>query len=1171
MSLSDSKQRLQALDPTQSFIVQAPAGSGKTELLTLRYMKLLSKVREPEEVLAITFTRKAASEMRDRIVKSLQQALQFREQYSLAELLKTDDSNPIEDELKRQNFAIANEVIEADLRENWNLEQHPSRLRIQTIDSFNIYLANQLPIASRIGGDLSVTTEVETLFKAAIHSTLSLLDHDHGSPVNPIAQLFSHLDNNVQRIETMLLSMLHRRDQWLSFIPKLVHDSDVSKAYFSFCIDELVTEALTELTQSLSSYASSIIEFNNYASENWLKDKEGKPELLSELPACNSEDLAKWLQLKNLLLTKSNDWRKKVTKNDGFPSKSDAPKERKAFVAERIDSLKSLIAEISESANGEYILLSLKQLELLPSQKTLDTQWPLLSALAQTLRLLHQQLIMEFTNRGVIDHVQASNAALNALESYGGPTELALALDNKLSHILVDEFQDTSERQLTLLTHLTAEWSPADGRTLFLVGDAMQSCYNFRNANVGTYLHARAHGIGDLSLTPLILDANFRSQESLVALINKIFSLSFPKQENISRGAVTYSPSVSRKPDQFDQAVSATWVSYEKSEEKDAAKLLEAKLVTERITELRSLQPNCSIAILARNRNHFASIIAELKEANINWLATDIDRLSSLSVIDDLLTLVKAVLNTADRIAWLALLRSPWCGLISADLLAITALDYNASIWHNLQQVSSLENTSSLDLSADTIQRVNGLVAALHFAMATRFKHPLRDVIECAWALLGGNTLIQNMAESDSVDFFFSQLEKYENNYAIDDIDDFESAITKSFVPSESGEDESGNDAIHLMTIHKSKGLQYDHVIIPQLAGVGSSDPKNLIELHERLNRDGEPRLFIAALAQKGDQNADETLYNFIRNENYHKNYNEQTRLVYIAMTRARFSVSLYATMTKKSTSDEGSSDLSPPAQSLLARIWPALSNIEGIAQRIIPIQPTNRPELDPSNEAKFTPIRRLRNPIAIDKVQQSLIQAQLEYLEEQASADEELESDTDRLLLQTMGTLSHSLLEAYCTAPFDVDSAIERVRPRWRRQLERLGASSEVSQLLTSRASQELLDSLKGPHAWIFDKNNEDAHSELKLARNAQRDSEEFHEHFIVDRSFIHEGTRWIIDFKTSHAPSGISNEAFIEQQITEYRPQLERYAELFRGFESKPQTLALFLVSTNELIILR
>src|SRR5690606_5814902 len=112
-------------------------------------------------------------------------------------------------------------------------------------------------------------------------------------------------------------------------------------------------------------------------------------------------------------------------------------------------------------------------------------------------------------------------AAQHALGSSDAPSELLLAVDYRVQHILVDEFQDTSHGQLRLLETLTAGWQPGDGRTLFLVGDPMQSIYRFRDADMSLFLKVRHGGLGTVPCTPLTLSRNFRSAPAVVEWINR--------------------------------------------------------------------------------------------------------------------------------------------------------------------------------------------------------------------------------------------------------------------------------------------------------------------------------------------------------------------------------------------------------------------------------------------------------------------------------------------------------------------------------------------------------------------------------------------------------------------------------------------------------------------------
>ena len=157
--IADQAARDAALDPRRSFIVQAPAGSGKTTLLVERYLTLLKLVKQPEEILAITFTRKAAADMRKRVL----------------------------------------EKVPAEIGH---------RLRIQTIDAFCASLARQMPVLSRFGALPDTVEDASGHFREAARRTLEAL-----SP--PVELLLAHLDNNVAAAASLIAAMLARRDQWL--------------------------------------------------------------------------------------------------------------------------------------------------------------------------------------------------------------------------------------------------------------------------------------------------------------------------------------------------------------------------------------------------------------------------------------------------------------------------------------------------------------------------------------------------------------------------------------------------------------------------------------------------------------------------------------------------------------------------------------------------------------------------------------------------------------------------------------------------------------------------------------------------------------------------------------------------------------------------------------------
>jgi len=268
---ADHDQRRLALDPTRSFIVQAPAGSGKTELLIQRYLTLLARVAEPESVLAITFTRKAAAEMRARVLDALRAA-------------DTD---------------LARAVAKQDHSRNWQLASNHTRLRIQTIDALCLSITSRMPWLSRFGAMPDIAEQADDYYTEAARQTVQLLDgEDHFA--RAARRLLMHLDNNFGRAASMIAGMIERRDQWLRHLAQIPdraswrHSMERSLARLStLCLNRLREAFPLHLLQETLHLAR-------------------LPEALSSL-----DD---WRAVADLLLVNNHrNWRKSINVKQGFP------------------------------------------------------------------------------------------------------------------------------------------------------------------------------------------------------------------------------------------------------------------------------------------------------------------------------------------------------------------------------------------------------------------------------------------------------------------------------------------------------------------------------------------------------------------------------------------------------------------------------------------------------------------------------------------------------------------------------------------------------------------------------------------------------------------------------------------------------------------------------------
>ncbi|MFU8832983.1 MAG: UvrD-helicase domain-containing protein, partial [Wenzhouxiangella sp.] len=635
--MSDLEQRRLAVEPERSVIVQAPAGSGKTTLLVERYLGLLDIVEAPEEILAITFTRKAAAEMRHRILQYLDPDFTSTEAHEQAPLAKA-------------------RKVEQKVAE-WGLRDNPQRLLIRTIDSFNHYLARTMPVASRLGPVPAPAENTTALYRQAARRVLDCID-GQDQLAEDVRHLLLWRDHRSQGIEDLLVGLLGKRDQWLRALG--VTGEPNRQALEQVLEGVVVTEmrraerALNEALVDAGMTPAELIDLLCQAADSLISAERQSVICdcagMARLPADDPNDLPLWGGLAEALLTQAGAFRQSVTITTGFPPKS-AHK----------DAMKALLDRIGHNT---HLAEMIHRVCGLPDPRYGDAEWQTLAALVRVLKRAAGELELAFAASGQTDFAGLADAALRGLgDSDSGYTDLALYLDQRIRHILVDEYQDTNWGQYGLLQKLVGGWQPDEARSLFLVGDPMQSIYRFREAEVGLFMRTREHGIGDQSLQALRLTKNFRSRAEIVNWVNQRLGPIFPHTENIAAGAVSYAPSEPGRSEGGRVEILAR-PDVEQEAEAIALKISQALDSNRDNAEFRA-------AIIVRARGHLASILPALARHGVAYRAVKLDPLTRRPVVQDLIALTRAIRQPADTAAVLAVLRSPVAGLSLADLAAL--------------------------------------------------------------------------------------------------------------------------------------------------------------------------------------------------------------------------------------------------------------------------------------------------------------------------------------------------------------------------------------------------------------------------------------------------------------------------------------------------------------------
>jgi ATP-dependent helicase/nuclease subunit A len=1193
----DQLQRELALDPTRSILVQAPAGSGKTTLLTERFLTLLGEVEDPGQIVAITFTTAAAAEMRNRI---------------LDELRKPEPS------------ALARRALERSNALGWKLLELPAQLRISTIDSFCRDLALGQPLLSGLGGGLAIAAQPVDLYRRAARHTLEQIGNLDDRALSEAAeQLLKWRDNSWQELEDLLVDMLQKRDRWMhGFVLNREPDWGALREQLERPFANAVREGLAHACQLLDQVPGACDEALALARFACTQPGGEVHRELAELaefpnaPLVTIEALedaqGAFICLSQLVLTNTGTLRRNIDKRLGFPSDRKPEKAR----------IMTLIAALAAVPDLESALGAVRNL---PPIRYSEDDWLIVRSCFTLLRHAAAQLQVVFAEAAAVDFIQVAQIAQGVLKSDDGlPTDAALAVADGIRHLLVDEFQDTSRRQHQLLAGLIAAWPDRAGRTCFAVGDPMQSIYFFREADAELFTRVKNIGMEVSNAEPLPLDfvplsANFRTMPALVERLNGVFEKVFATNDG---SGIAFSAAVPARKEKasvdsvFKLHINFTpQTTYKKTGDDSTvpdAEDPQADQVGQIVELIRSHQPAMEearavdrkyrVAVLARARKSLAPIAQALREAAIPFRAADLEKLAARPEVLDSLALARALLNPQDRVAWLGVLRAPWCGLTLDDLHLLASDDDRALLARPVPDLLAERISLLSESGRSAAERVLSAMAAAPALRATQPTSSLGTWLEQVWLSLGGADCCDRTARAN-IELLWNcldQLPAGEQDLLGPALD---AALDKlTALPDPAADSDCG---VQLMTIHKSKGLEFEVVIVPDLQAKTVGLGRKLLSWLERglapeadsafedSDSTGEITEFLVApLPSKGEDSGKSKAW--VDCVYRQRESQEMRRILYVAATRAREELHLFARPAYKVEAN-GELGQVTPSVGLLSTVWPALedeirarfdqwksaslASAAGVASQTatqatiesIAASGDNNPLVMPSTEAPAKPTILRRLPADYATAQTGLFPPgapSIPLFSAERVGDREpvpanlagvdlYTRHEGGLLSRAMGIAVHTQLEELARLRTisnwqQARATLQKYQPRIAAQIRATGIASQQAAQIAAEALKLALNASHDPTGdWILSPHAE-ASSEVRWTGVVSAKLTNVR----VDRVFRAgltpqiEGSDswWIIDYKTAHADN-VDPAVVLPQLRPLFAPQLGAYTKVLRN----------------------
>ena len=470
---ADHAAREFATDPAHNVVLEASAGTGKTSVLVQRYLRLLRAGVAPANVLAITFTRQAAAEMRARIIEALRR-----------------------------------DAAESPAgRERWReLRERLGEVAVSTVDAFCLALLREFPLEADLdpGFGIADETEVPRLADEAVDRTLVVAARLAAQDA-AVAMLLARLGPG--RTRAALRSLLERRlvvpgalQRFLAGTPSDLTGEGACRA---------AVRRLADRVSGLRREVELLVEAGGGGDPGaavLARDLRRLP----DLPRADAPAIRAWLErLRDAFLTRQGDARK------SFPLDTSAGAAAKRRYRQAAAALAPVVRDVLRTFERDVNVVLARAVRVLFGVVVTEYQ-----------RALRARALLDFS-----DVLQRAVDLLRQMDEFA---RSRYRLESRYHHVLVDEFQDTSRNQWELVWLLVQSWGEGSGLvadaplppTIFVVGDRKQSIYRFRDADVATFREATEEiaGLRAGGDVRRAISHSFRAVPALLGFVNDLFA-----------------------------------------------------------------------------------------------------------------------------------------------------------------------------------------------------------------------------------------------------------------------------------------------------------------------------------------------------------------------------------------------------------------------------------------------------------------------------------------------------------------------------------------------------------------------------------------------------------------------------------------------------------------------